>query len=140
MKVFVKQSMYNIPCIVTVFSALTEHHLRYLLEDTFDAQKKWRFIGLYLGLTHSMLSAIKANNPSFEERYTEMLARWINIGSATVKRLIDALEANTVQMKDIAKRLREKYAEGFMPHEGMTGVLLQAKHRVGRLYICRDGH
>ena len=38
-----------------------------------------------------------------------MLSQWINIGSATVKRLIDALEANTVQMKSIAERLREKY-------------------------------
>ena len=56
-----------------------------------------------------MLSAIKANNPSSEEQYTEMLLRWINGGTATVKRLIDALEANTVQMKSIAERLREKY-------------------------------
>ena len=92
-------------------TVLTEHHLQYLLEDTFDAQTKWRFIGLYLGLTNSMLSAIKINNPSSEEQYMEMLLRWINIGSATLKRLIDALGANTVQMKSIAERLREKYGK-----------------------------
>ena len=97
---------------------LTEHHLQYLLEDTFDAQTKWRFIGLCLGLTNSMLSAIKSNNPSSEEQYTEMLSRWINGGRATVKRLIDALEAKTVQMNGIAERLQEKYAERATPEEG----------------------
>ena len=56
-----------------------------------------------------MLEAIKINNPSSEEQYTKMLLRWINGGTATVKRLIDALEVNTVQMKSIAERLREKY-------------------------------
>ena len=71
-----------------------------------------------------MLSAIKANNPSSEEQYTEMLSRWINIGSATLKRLIDALEANTVQMNSIAKKLQEKYAKrATTPQEGMTGVM-----------------
>ena len=83
--------------------------MKYLLEDTFDAQTKWRFIGLYLGFIDSKLSAIKANNPSSEEQYREMLSQWINEGSATVKNLIDALEANTVRMNGIAKKLREKY-------------------------------
>ena len=104
-------------------TVLTEHHLKYLLEDTFDAQTKWRFIGLHLGLTNSMLSAIKSNNPSFEEQYTEMLSRWISGGSATVKRLIEALEANTVKMNGIAERLQEKYAKRAAPQEGMTGVI-----------------
>ena len=89
---------------------MTEYHLKYLLEDTFDAQTKWRFIGLYLGLTPPMLSAIKANNPSSEEWYTEVLTRWINMGSATLKKLIHALEANTVQENGVARRLRLKYA------------------------------
>ena len=65
-----------------------------------------------------MLSAIKANNPSSEEQYTEMLSRWIDAGTATVKRLINALEANTVRMNGIAERLKEKYAEGATPQEG----------------------
>ena len=99
-------------------TVLTEHHLKYLLEDTFDAQTKWRFIGLQLGLTNSMLSAIKSNNPSSEEQYTEMLSRWINGGTATVKRLIEALGAKTVQMNGIAERLQEKYAKRAAPQEG----------------------
>ena len=89
-----------------------------MLEDTFDAQTKWYFIGLYLGLTPLILSAIKSNNPSFQEQYTEMLLGWINGGPATVKRLIDALEANTVQMNGIANRLKEKYAERATEQEG----------------------
>ena len=97
---------------------MTQHHLRYLLEDTFDAHTKWRFIGLFLGLTQPTLSAIKINNPSSEEQYTEMLSRWINGGTATLKRLIDALQANTVQMNGIAKRLQENYAERATPQEG----------------------
>ena len=105
-----------------IFSALTEHHLKYLLEDTFDAQAKWYLIGLRLDLTDLMLSAIKANNSSSEEQYTEMLLQWINEGTATIKGLIDALEDNTVQMKHIANKLREKYPIATMPQEGKTGI------------------
>ena len=89
--------------------------MKYLLEDTFDAQTKWYFIGLQLDLTHSMLSAIKSNNPSTGEQYTEMLLQWINEGTATLKRLIDAIGSNTVQMNGIAEKLKEKYAT---PQEG----------------------
>ena len=97
---------------------MTQHHLRYLVEDTFDAHTKWRFIGLFLGLTQPSLSAIKINNHSSEEQYTEMLSRWIDEGTATVKSLIDALGANAVQMSGIAKRLQEKYAERVTPQKG----------------------
>ena len=97
---------------------MTQHHLRYLLEETFDAHTKWRFIGLFLGITQPRLSAIKINNSSSEEQYTEMLSQWISGGTATLKRLIDALQANAVQMNDIAKRLQEKYAERVTPQEG----------------------
>lgn len=100
---------------------MTQHHLHYLLEDTFDARTKWRFIGLCLGLTQPMLSAIKCNNPSSEDQYTEMLSRWINTGTATLKSLIDALDGNTVQMNNIAKTLREKFEERPVSQEGMTG-------------------
>ena len=67
-----------------------------------------------------MLSAIKANTPSSEEQYTETLSRWINGGTATVKRLIKALEANTVQMNGIAMRLQQKY-EKRAQQEGIVG-------------------
>ena len=105
--------------------------MKYLLEETFNAQTKWYFIGLHLDLTHSMLSAIKSNYPSSDEQYTEMLFRWINGGSATVKRLIDALEANTVQMNGIAKTLQEKYAQ----QEG-TVVFLQIQIWASHLLFC----
>ena len=118
---------------------MTERHLQYLLEDTFDAQTKWRFIGLHLGLTQAMLSAIKVNNPSSEEQYTEMLLRWIMGGTATVKRLIDALEANTVQMNGIAKKLREKYPKGNMPQEGMTWIILHIRLTINNLN-CQYAH
>ena len=99
-------------------TVLTEHHLKYLLEDTFDAQTKRYFIGLHLDLTHSMLSAIKTNNPSSGEQYTEMLLQWISGGPATLKGLIDALEANTVKLNGIAEKLKEKYAKKATPQEG----------------------
>ena len=104
--------------MIVFLTVLTEHHLKYLLEDTFDAQTKWYFIGLHLDLTHSLLSAIKANNLSSEEQYTEMLLRWISGGTATVKKLVDALGANTVQMHGIAERLQEKYAKKATLQEG----------------------
>lgn len=93
-------------------TALTQHHLTYLLEDTFDARNKWLFIGLQLGLTDTMLSTIQSNNPSSEElQYTKMLSQWIEGGSATVEKLINAFEANTVQLKGMANKLRKKYAK-----------------------------
>ena len=84
-----------------------------------------------------MLSAIKANNPSSEEQYTEMLSRWISIGSATVKRLIDALEAKTVQMNGIAERLQEKYVERVTPEEGrpMTEIFVHVRQPIAYLGI-----
>ena len=118
--------------------ALTQHHLRYLLEDTFDAHTKWRFIGLFLGLTQPILSAIKVNNPSSEEQYTEMLSRWIDIGTATVKRLIDALGANTVQMNAIANKLQEKYAKKATPQEGMTEIIVPVKQTIAYLEIHKS--
>ena len=92
--------------------------MTYLLEDTFDARNKWLFIGLHLGLTDTMLSTIQSNNPSSEElQYTKMLSQWIEGGSATVEKLINALEAKTVQLNGMANRLREKYAKRA---QGMT--------------------
>lgn len=98
---------------------MTQQHLQYLLEDTFDVHTKWRFIGLRLGFTQPMLSSIRSHYSSSEEQYTEMLSRWISGSNATMTKLIAALEANTVQMNAIAKRLREKYAT---PQKGITGI------------------
>ena len=40
-----------------------------------------------------------------------------------MKRLIDALGANTVQMNAIAERVQEKYVKRASPQEGITEVL-----------------
>ena len=58
-----------------------------------------------------MLSAIKANHSSSDEQYAEVLTRWIDRDTATVKKLIDALESKAVGQKRIASRLRQKYAK-----------------------------
>ena len=93
------------------FSAvLTQHHLKYLLEDTFDSQTKWRFIGLYLGLPPPTLDAIGKKFDSSDEQYAEVLQKWLQSGvTPTMRKLIEALESNTVKENNIATQLRSKY-------------------------------
>ena len=77
--------MYYLRCShknkCTFLIALTEHHLKYLLEDTFDVQTKWYFIGLCLGLPSSTLDAMRGE---INENYTEVLKQWLKIGEEEV--------------------------------------------------------
>ena len=100
----------SIPSSVFFSAVLTQHHLKYLLEDTFDAQTKWRFIGLYLGLPPPTLAALGKRFDSFDEQYAEVLQKWLQSEvTPTMRKLIEALESNTVKENNIATQLRSKY-------------------------------
>ena len=105
------------PSSSVFFSAvLTEHHLKYLLEDTIDAETKWYFIGLYLGLTPATLDAIGQNFKMCNEQYKEVLYKWLQSRvTPTMRKLIEALESNTVKKESLATRLRTKYAKKITP-------------------------
>ena len=101
------------------FIALTQHHLKYLLEDTIDAQNKWKFIGLYLGLSPPTLAAIGKTFDTSDEQYTEVLHKWLQCGvTPTMRKLIEALESNTVKENGLATRLRSKYATRTASQQG----------------------
>lgn len=93
--------------------------MQYLLIDTIDAQTMWYFIGLYLNLPPSTLDAMRTNMRTSNEQYAEVLKQWINGGTATVKKLIDALENKAVKQNAIASRLRRKYADRVVAQQGI---------------------
>ena len=104
---------------VTCFSAaLTEHHLQYLLQDTIDAQVKWYYIGLCLGLPPPKLDAMREDMDTSQERYTEVIKQWLKTGEATMRKLIGALGSNTVNENRLASHLRKKYAKRITPQNG----------------------
>ena len=94
---------------------MTEHHLKYLLEDTFDVRAKWYFIGLCLNLPSSTLDAMKGD---INENYTEILKQWLKTGEASMKKFIEALESHTVEERARASRLRQKYASKAVVQHG----------------------
>ena len=103
--------------------ALTEQHLRYLLEDTIDAQAMWYCIGLCLGLPLSTLDAIREDMDSTTERYIGVLKHWLKTSEATMKKLSEALESNVVNEKGLALRLRKKYANKIAPQNGIAQII-----------------
>ena len=99
---------------------MTEHHLKYLLEDTFDAQAKWYFIGLCLNLPPSSLDAMREYLNTPEERYAEVLKQWLKRGEATMKKLIEALESKSVKEGNIVSQLQKKYAKRITAQKGIA--------------------
>ena len=105
--------IYRVLPYPVIYAALTEHHLQYLLQDTIDAQVKWYYIGLCLGLPPPRLDAMRE-----QERYTEVIKQWLKTGEATMRKLIDALESKTVNENRLASHLRKKYAKRITPQNG----------------------
>ena len=105
-----------------LYTALTEHHLKYLLEDTFDAQVKWYYIGLCLDLPPPKLDAMREDMNSSQERYTEVIKQWLKTGEATMRKLIDALESKTVSENRIVLHLRKKYAKRITSKTGIISI------------------
>ena len=113
----------DMTCILYTYTALAEQHLRYLLQDTIDAQVKWYCIGLFLGLPPSILDAIREDMDTTTERYIGVLKHWLKTGEATMKKLSEALESNVVNEKGLASCLRKKYANRIAPQNGIALII-----------------
>ena len=59
---------FNISVVLSGSHCHSEHHLKYLLEDTVDAQTKWYYIGLCLGLPPPKLGAMREDMDTSQER------------------------------------------------------------------------
>ena len=105
-----------------LYTALTEHHLRYLLEDTFDAQIKWYYIGLCLDLPPPRLDAMREDMNTSHERYTEVIKQWLKTGEATMRKLIDALGSKIVGENRLASHLRKKYTNRIASKTGIISI------------------
>ena len=105
-----------------LYTALTEHHLRYLLEDTFDARAKWYYIGLCLDLPLSTLEAMREDMNTAQERYTEVIKQWLKTGKATMRKLIDALKSKTVSENRLVSHLQKKYAKRIASKTGIISI------------------
>ena len=111
-------------CTVTILykrifypTALTERHLKYLLEDTIDAQTMWYYIGLCLNLPSQTLEAMREDMNTSQQKYTEVLRQWLKTGEATMRKLTDALKSKTVKENRLASHLRKKYASRIAPQK-----------------------
>ena len=111
-------------CCYGIFlnTVLTEHHLPYLLQETVDARAKWYYIGLSLDLPSSTLDVLREDMDTAIGRYTEVIMQWLKLGEATMKKLIEALESNTVKERHLASSLRVKYAKRMALQEGIVVI------------------
>ena len=80
-------------------------------ETLFDADIKWRNIGLQLGLSNTDLSRIGANYRLQQECLRETLTLWLRgiKPVPTWMNLVDALKNHTVKEYQLAKFVKEKY-------------------------------
>ena len=102
-----------------LITALTEHHLQYLLQDTIDARAKWYYIGLCLDLPPPTLDAMREDMDTAIGRYTEVIKQWLKTKEATMRKLIEALESKTVAENRLASHLQKKYANRVAPQNGI---------------------
>ena len=71
---------------------------------------RWEDLGIQLDITEEKLDEIKANSPDNVARCSEMFKHWCQKypHEATWETLIEALESPSLEMNDLAKRIREK--------------------------------
>ena len=87
---------------------LTIDDLVLIQTKVWSARQKWYNIGLQLGVKPTELDCIRQNYPNTDDCFTEMLKVWLrdaSIMNRTVKRLIMALQQETVGFGDVASSL-----------------------------------
>ncbi|XP_064383859.1 uncharacterized protein LOC135332881 isoform X2 [Halichondria panicea] len=80
-------------------------HLRHIINATWEARSKWKMIGRELGLTEGDIEAINTNYHNVEDKYEDVLKKWMHTGKAKTNQLIDALRSLTVSKDDIADEI-----------------------------------
>ena len=97
-----------------------------VLEKVWKARAKWYNVGLQLGMEACDLDAIqKDNHYKSEDCLREMIKQWLNRTRGSWRKLIDALNHETVGFHDLAKSIAASiglsashdYCEGTSPAE-----------------------
>jgi hypothetical protein len=76
---------------------------------SWDARKKWYFIGVRLSMPVSELDVIEKNKNDIDEQFRNMIKKWLEMGGkgCTWKAVYDALRHHTVGHNSIAEELKK---------------------------------
>ncbi len=86
-------------------------NFRHIRAVTWEVRSLWRQIGEELGLTEGDVDAIDANHHKVEDKYGDVLKKWMHTGKAKTDQLIDALRSPTVKRADIADMITASTGE-----------------------------
>ena len=80
-----------------------------VLKELKNVNKKWKFLGLELGLLGPTLDGISGSD--YEEYKMEMIRKWLNDPDykPSWNSLVDALRSDLVEHKPIADEIERKY-------------------------------
>lgn len=115
---------------MALFAAeLSEHHLIYVYQDTYDVRPKWYNVGLCLLLEPSTLDAIGKDFHTCEDRYRVCLQEWLKRDSRvkSMKKLIAALRNKIVREDNLANQLEERHTGQKGPSQGNSVAIYTAK-------------
>ena len=88
---------------------LSSIDLKVICEELFEIRAKWRWIGLELNLTKGTIEAIEQRNQNPEDRLYRVVNEWLNKGTATWRKLVDALYSSPGGEKGLSRQLEQKY-------------------------------
>ncbi len=93
--------------IIPITEILDINHLRFLVNETWDARTKWEAIGCQLGIDKSTLTSIDiSKRGNADTCYSEMLSIWLRRDGATWKTLLEVLESRPVNFPDVATAVK----------------------------------
>ena len=101
---------YLFPAGATFLSDKPVKSVSEAAEALHDAQAKWEFIGLGLGVDKDELDNIGETYSRNDKKLLEMLKLWLNAGKdATWKAIVQVLRKNTVGRNNLANEIEKKY-------------------------------
>jgi hypothetical protein len=98
-----------------------------------EAQPKWFYLGLELGISEARLRTIEVDFHTVERRFTEVLSLWLKMNSPqrSWERLVTALKLPTVGFSYLARNIEERF--GMVP-EGATAATATTDGAAGQYY------
>ena len=77
-----------------------------VFEKVYDAQAKWKVLGLKLGVPKGELDAIEYSNSNIEQKLMETLDKWLQRGrNTTWNTLAEAMGTATVGREDLKQKI-----------------------------------
>lgn len=78
-------------------------HLKYLVNETWDARGSWQAIGRNLGIDPPTLECINSAKRGIpDDCYSEMLSTWLRQNSATWGQLLEVLRFKSINLANVA--------------------------------------